>query len=163
MDPEQLDRTVKHQPAKQGELSAAALLFDDTHDRGFKNKARHISPENTYGQRPHTSGGAAARSRSHEGVGGASQTNYVARHRQAHLGDPQDYGQIAFEKRVKDLAKNKQVQSHLSSRVLETWINETLLDASHLDIPGVILKPESKKPLTRYGIDKNQMLLGGIP
>jgi hypothetical protein len=47
------------------------------------------------------------------------------------------------------------VQSNLSSKVLETWINETLNDAQHLDIPGIILKPESKKPLTRYGIDRD--------
>ena len=36
--------------------------------------------------------------------------------------------------------KDKQVQ--MSPKVLETWINETLQDAEHLDIPGVILKPE---------------------
>ena len=30
----------------------------------------------------------------------------------------------------------------MSPKVLETWINETLQDAEHLDIPGVILKPE---------------------
>ena len=28
----------------------------------------------------------------------------------------------------------------MSPKVLETWINETLADAEHLDIPGVILK-----------------------
>ena len=32
----------------------------------------------------------------------------------------------------------------MSPKVLETWINETLQDAEHLDIPGVILKPEHK-------------------
>ena len=50
----------------------------------------------------------------------------------------------------------------MSSRVIETWINDTLRDAGHLDIPGVILKPESSTPLNRYGIDKNQMILGQI-
>ena len=29
----------------------------------------------------------------------------------------------------------------LNARVIESWINETLSDAEHLDIPGVILKP----------------------
>mmetsp|Transcript_35468 Transcript_35468/g.43396 ORF Transcript_35468/g.43396 Transcript_35468/m.43396 type:complete len:103 (-) Transcript_35468:3653-3961(-) len=37
-------------------------------------------------------------------------------------------------------SKDRQVQ--MSPKVLETWINETLQDAEHLDIPGVILKPE---------------------
>ena len=37
-------------------------------------------------------------------------------------------------------SKDRQVQ--MTPKVLETWINETLQDAEHLDIPGVILKPE---------------------
>ena len=42
----------------------------------------------------------------------------------------------------------------MSAKVLTTWINETLQDAEHLDIPGVILKPEQLTPMTRYGIAK---------
>ena len=49
-------------------------------------------------------------------------------------------------------SKDRQVQ--MSPKVLETWINETLHDAEHLDIPGVILKPEHMTPISRYGIDK---------
>jgi hypothetical protein len=30
---------------------------------------------------------------------------------------------------------------------MEHWLNETLEDAEHLDIPSVILKPAHKKPL----------------
>ena len=45
----------------------------------------------------------------------------------------------------------------MSSRVIETWINNTLLDAGHMEIPGVLLKPENIKPLERYGIGKNQL------
>jgi hypothetical protein len=30
----------------------------------------------------------------------------------------------------------------MNPKILETWINETLQDAEHLDIPGVILKSE---------------------
>ena len=37
-------------------------------------------------------------------------------------------------------SKDRRVQ--MTPKVLETWINETLQDAEHLDIPGVILKPE---------------------
>ena len=38
--------------------------------------------------------------------------------------------------------------------MIETWINETLSDAEHLDIPGVVLKPTQKLPLERYGIGR---------
>ena len=43
------------------------------------------------------------------------------------------------------------------------WINETLHDAEHLDIPGVILKPEHKNPISRYGIDRLALTNAGIP
>jgi hypothetical protein len=46
---------------------------------------------------------------------------------------------------------------------LETWINETLTDADHLDIPGVILKPEHKLPIQRYGVDRAELKAAGIP
>lgn len=51
----------------------------------------------------------------------------------------------------------------MSSKVLETWINETLQDAEHLDIPGVILKPEHKNPISRYGVDRAALTQAGIP
>lgn len=51
----------------------------------------------------------------------------------------------------------------MSPKVLETWINETLQDAEHLDIPGVILKPEHKNPISRYGIDRMVLSNAGIP
>lgn len=50
----------------------------------------------------------------------------------------------------------------MSSAVIETWLNETLTDAGHIEIPGVILKPENKKPLTRYGIDSQQLQMGQL-
>lgn len=51
----------------------------------------------------------------------------------------------------------------LNSRVVETWINETLKDAEHLDIPGVIVKPAQKLPMNRYLIDRLQLHSAGIP
>lgn len=63
-----------------------------------------------------------------------------------------------FETRLSQLTRSKITQTKLSSRVIETWLNETLTDAGHLEIPGVLLKPESKKPLERYNIGKNQLL-----
>lgn len=44
--------------------------------------------------------------------------------------------------------------NRMNPKVLETWINTTLEDAEHLDIPGVILKSEHKTPVTRYGIGR---------
>lgn len=48
----------------------------------------------------------------------------------------------------------------MSAKVLETWINETLQDAEHLDIPGVILKPEHHAPMARYRIDRHALTVG---
>jgi hypothetical protein len=46
----------------------------------------------------------------------------------------------------------KHTGNTLSAKVVETLINETLGDAEHLDIPGMILKPSHKQPLERYSI-----------
>ena len=51
----------------------------------------------------------------------------------------------------------------LNSNVVETWINETLKDAEHLDIPGVVVKPTQKLPMNRYQIDRLQLHEAGIP
>ena len=51
----------------------------------------------------------------------------------------------------------------LNPKIIETWINETLEDAGHLDIPNVILKPTHKNPITRYGIDRITLSNAGIP
>ena len=50
----------------------------------------------------------------------------------------------------------------MSSRVLETWINETLTDAYHLDIPGVLMHPGHKSPIHRYGIDRQTLVNAGV-
>ena len=50
----------------------------------------------------------------------------------------------------------------MSPKVLENWIDETLHDAEHLDIPGVILKPENQKPSVRYGIDRLALVNAGV-
>lgn len=50
----------------------------------------------------------------------------------------------------------------MPTKVLETWINETLEDAEHLDIPGVILKSEHKEPLMRYGVSRRTLTEAGL-
>ena len=71
-------------------------------------------------------------------------------------------GQIKASTRGGPRAHEKK-GSQMSSLVLETWINETLTDADHLDIPGVILKPEHKLPIQRYGIDRRELGAAGLP
>jgi hypothetical protein len=53
--------------------------------------------------------------------------------------------------------------SIVSNKVMETWLNQTLTEAEHLDIPGVIVKPEHKNPISRYGIDRMELTNNGIP
>ena len=52
------------------------------------------------------------------------------------------------------MATVKDESTRLNVNVIETWVNETLSDAEHLDIPGVILKPDHKNPISRYNIDR---------
>lgn len=51
----------------------------------------------------------------------------------------------------------------MSPTVLETWINETLSEAEHLDIPGMILNADKKSPCARYGVDRVNLIKEGIP
>ena len=67
-----------------------------------------------------------------------------------------------FPNDVKVEKKIKQADTNVSSRALETWINETLTDAYHLEIPGVIVKPEHKLPIFRYGIDRQTLVNSGV-
>jgi hypothetical protein len=56
------------------------------------------------------------------------------------------------ETKIKELMSMKHTGNGLSAKVIETLINETLGDAEHLDIPGMITKPTHKQPLERYSI-----------
>ena len=59
-------------------------------------------------------------------------------------------GNKNFEVRVREVLQMKNSGSTLNQRIIEAWINETLKDAEHLEIPGVILKPVHKQPMNRY-------------
>ena len=64
----------------------------------------------------------------------------------------------------KNAPKNSVLEAvGVTNKVMETWLNETLTEAEHLDIPGIILKPEHKNPITRYGIDRMELTNNGIP
>jgi hypothetical protein len=69
----------------------------------------------------------------------------------------------AFEFRLKELHNARDSTLRLNPKVIETWINETLRDAEHLDIPGVVLKPEHKNPVSRYSIDRLSLTNAGVP
>lgn len=70
----------------------------------------------------------------------------------------EDYGesknQPVATTRGKTQSGERRKQPKMNPKVLETWINETLEDAEHLDIPGIILKSEHKTPVSRYGISR---------
>lgn len=72
-----------------------------------------------------------------------------------------------FNKSKKRLKKSlkmfKDPPSTINSKIIEHWMNETLDDAEHLNIPGIILKPENKVPVFRYKIDRITLMSGGIP
>lgn len=57
------------------------------------------------------------------------------------IGENEMAERVAFQARVEDIMAMRNTGNVLNARVIETWVNETLLDAEHLDIPGVILKP----------------------
>ena len=50
----------------------------------------------------------------------------------------------------------------MSGRVLETWINETLADAEHLNIPGCIANQDKKMPIKKYNIDRTTLFQCGL-
>lgn len=61
-----------------------------------------------------------------------------------------------------DLFTDAQKTQKLNSRVLETWINNTIADAASLNLPHQVIKEDSKHPLMRYGIDRTTLLKSGL-
>lgn len=51
---------------------------------------------------------------------------------------------------------------HISTKAIETWINQTLDEAELMNIPGVILKVDKKKPIVRYGVDRYSLTSEGL-
>ena len=142
-------------------MSAAAILFDENHSRGFK---RHHSPDTSNkgmgGTNIFNDSQNHRRPRTQERK--VTRATYSTKQKQNHCHEPDDYNQRGYERRIQDLKKTKIQKMQMSSKIIEVWLNDTLLDSAHLDIPGIILKPENKKPLTRYGIDRDQLLIGKI-
>lgn len=58
----------------------------------------------------------------------------------------------------------KEVKSNhkLNSRILETWLNNTIEDAIDLNLPEKVIKNETKVPLVRFGIDRTTLLNSGL-
>ena len=54
-----------------------------------------------------------------------------------------DYGESQNQPKQRGRSESGQRGARMNPMVLETWINETLQDAEHLDIPGCILKPDN--------------------
>ncbi|CAI2370269.1 unnamed protein product [Moneuplotes crassus] len=74
------------------------------------------------------------------------------------------YGLDPFKNAMRKSKKMyKDPPSIINSKIIEHWMNETLGDAEHLNIPGVLMKPENKVPVARYNIDRMTLMKGGIP
>lgn len=54
----------------------------------------------------------------------------------------------SFDKNMEGPPKLTNVPMSMNPKIVETWINETLEDAGHLDIPNIILLPSHKNPIT---------------
>ena len=91
------------------------------------------------------------------------KTTAIAYNRAKCLGENEQADRITFENRVQEIMQMKNTGTVLNARVIETWINETLADAEHLDIPGVICKPQNKAPLVRYQVDRLFLNNAGVP
>ena len=61
-----------------------------------------------------------------------------------------------------DVRIEKRIKGEVTSRAIETWINDTLLDAHHLEIPGIVANLDAKKPIYSYGIDPHTLASAGI-
>ena len=90
----------------------------------------------------------------YEGLSGAGAMTLLQKQRGQCLGEEDNGEGKKTELKVKEIMKMKHTGNVLQAKVIETLINETLADAEHLDIPGVVLKPSHRSPLVRYGIDR---------
>ena len=72
---------------------------------------------------------------------GATRSTAIAHNRAKCVGEGEMADRTSFEYRCQEIMSMRQTGNVLNARVIETWINETLSDAEHLDIPGVVLKP----------------------
>lgn len=48
-------------------------------------------------------------------------------------------------------------------KYVEQWLNDVIKDAVSLGMPGVMQKPEHKKPLDRYEIDRSNLGNNNVP
>lgn len=55
-----------------------------------------------------------------------------------------------------------QSAQRINARILEAWINNTITDAEHLEIPGALAKSEYQQPLSRYGVDRHSLAQAGV-
>ena len=88
--------------------------------------------------------------------------NKNARSSSQMAGGHKRHDEMIFPQHVKVEHKFKGTDSNITNKVMETWINETLEDAYHMEIPGVLVQPENKNPIHRYGIDRQTLVNAGI-
>lgn len=47
----------------------------------------------------------------------------------------------------------------LNTKVIETWINETLKECEVSSLPKNLINDSTKSPLSRFGIDRDKLLV----
>lgn len=98
----------------------------------------------------------------HETATGTMKRTALHANRAHCLGENDQADRMAFQNRVTEIMHMRNTGNVLNARVVESWINETLTDAAHLEIPGIVLKPAMKQPLQRYGIDRVLLSMAGV-
>ncbi|OMJ80193.1 hypothetical protein SteCoe_19598 [Stentor coeruleus] len=73
---------------------------------------------------------------------------------------PEMYEQLALD--PGSLVSELNNSHKLNSRILETWINNTISDATFINLPNQLSKQELSSPLMRYGVDRTGLLKAGL-
>lgn len=106
------------------------------------------------------------------------QKMQIMQERQRKIADGEAVGDMAEERIPKKerevlqvekphAVKTKKAQlgpsgSQLQSRYVEQWLNDVIVDAIDLKMPGIVSKPEMALPLCRYEVDRMQLNNQGI-
>lgn len=127
-----------------------------------KNITRTMNPPNKHSSPVKSSDIIVDGREGHAAEYGLNKRTGTQQNRAHCIGENEMADRMAFQNRVSEIMQMRNTGNVLNARVIETWINETLADAEHLDIPGVILKPTQKQPLQRYSIDRLQLLSANV-
>lgn len=84
----------------------------------------------------------------------------VARARQIYGREKEDLE--LFDKKLKGAGADQSIKPTFCPDVIELWLNSTLGEAVAMEIPGVLLQPDSQQPLKRYKVSKDDLIAEGL-